>query len=258
MTSINTSKYLEDELAEQKKKLERLEAKYKKNKDQTKQRWTQMEERLNQMDETVLKLKEEKDEYLKRLTQLERKFVLSLDLSKNDDFVSIVPCIDTNGKLQFYDVHCSEIKITSHSQQLFLSMGGKLLCPPIDNEFLRFLKQNRHMESLKIEITDTMHNADTLVKVCDALLYHSNTVEEGGLDLWFKCVHRDGSISIVNEMVKLFKKSKVYSLDKGVRNVPYFAFTLKLQYPRAYKCEIDEMKAHCTANDIAFTYNEIL
>ena len=42
---------LEDELAETKNKLQRLEAKYKKNKDRTKQRWKQMEERMNRMDE---------------------------------------------------------------------------------------------------------------------------------------------------------------------------------------------------------------
>jgi hypothetical protein len=244
---------LEDEIAETKKKLQRLEAKYKKNKVQTKQRWKQME---NRMDETVLKLKEEKDEYLKRLTHLERKLEIFCTLSENDDFVSIVPCIDPSGKLQFYDVHCSEIKIITHSQQLFLSMDGKLLCNIHNESLIQFLKQNKRMKSLKIELTEQIHRSSTLVKVCDALLYHSNTVEEGGLDLLFKCVHRDGSISIVKEMVNLFKKSN--SLDKGDRNVPYFAFTLELQCPNAYKGEIDDMKAHCTANDIHFTFNEIL
>jgi len=215
------------------------------------------------MDETILKLNEEKeDEYWKRLTRLEHKLELFCNLSEDDDFVSIVPCIDPSGKLQFYDVHCSEIKIITHSQQLFLSMDGKLLCTIHNESLIQFLKQNKRMESLKIELTEQIHqhqsNTRTLVEVCDALLYHSNTVEEDGLDLLFKCVHRDGSISIVKEMVNLFKKSKVYSLDKGDRNVPYFAFTLELQYPNAYKGEIDDMKAHCTANDIHFTFNEIL
>lgn len=239
---------LEDELFETKNKLQRLEAKYKKNKDRTKQRWKQMEERMNRMEETVLKLKEQQD---KRLKQLEDKCItieeLCDDLSDKD--VSIIPCIDPNGKLQLYDVHCSEIKITNMS----LSMDGKSFCDLSPNkDLLRFLKQNRYMESIKIELTTSYnHNSlNTIVEVCDTLLYdtYQSPDEKPGLEVWLKCLHMDNSLHIIQKMINLFKKSKK---DETIHTL-----TIELEYLKPYQREIDEMKAHCTANDINFIFKE--
>ena len=281
---------LEDELAETKKKLQRLETKYKKNKDRTKQRWKKMEERLNQLDETVLKLKEEKDQYLKhlqkkytsldkvicvkeehdrRLEQLEEDYK-TIDEKVNDmndmikDEISMVQCIDPNGQLQLYDLCCSEIKITTKSNQVFLSMDGKLFCNILffnDENNLLLLKQNRYMKYFKIELTGPIEPysdtpsclcLNTLVKVCDALLYNTAAVNKGALHVWFKCVHMDRSLSVVQEMIKLFKKSStVYTTSKGEETTPYDTYSkLTLHLNQCYKREIDEMKAHCTENNI--------
>jgi hypothetical protein len=264
---------LEDELAETKKKLQRLEAKYKKNKEQTKQRWKQMENRLDEM----VTLKEEKEQYLnhlqkkytsleeehdKRLKQLEDKFtrVVAMQDDLSEDVVSIVPCIDPNGQLQLYDLHCSEIKITTKSNQVFLSMDGKLFCNILffmDDNNLRLLKQNRYMESLQIEITGPTHRDShtnpihTLVKVCDALLYNTDAVNKGDLEVLFKCVHMD--LHSIQEMIKLFKKSSTVYTYEGKESSPYKTYSsFVIELNQYYQREIDEMKAHCTANDITF------
>ena len=237
---------LEDELAETKKKLQRLEAKYKKNKEQTKQRWKQMENRLDEMDKMVKKY-------------------LQLD----SNAIPIIPCISDRKLQGLCDFYCSEIKVSNsnsnylNSNGLFLSIDGNVLC---DLELLiadnkshaRFLRQFTLIESLKIELPNRIRNGhiQLLVKVCDALLYNYHLSEKGNLDVLFK-QHHTGDTRVIQEMIKLFKKTCTICTNWGEKTRPYSKFTLELECPSAYQREIDEMKAHCTANEIAFTFNEI-
>ena len=242
---------LEDELVETKKKLHRLEEKYKKHKDKMKQQCKRMEDRLKQLeDENVEKEKRLED----RLKRIEDQYT---SLVKNA--VTIVPCV-LNGQLQLYDLHCSEIKISvttvgstgSRVKAQQLSMDGTVLCNDVYSQvvlnlnFIPFLKQCRHLKSLKIEILESCYQDGmaslivSVVNVCDALLYSNK-----GLNVLFKYRHHRREQDI-QQMIQLFKKFTSYS-----------TFTLEGPYPECYKREIDEMRAHCTEHGIAFTYTPI-
>ena len=213
---------LEDELAETKKKLQRLE-------EQTKQRWTQMENRLSRLDETVLKLKEDniqKDNRLKRLEKIS------------------FPYIDPNGKMQLYNLRDDSLKISNQSNKLFLWIGDKLFCELCDEKIWITVLSNLPIVHLDIELPKGSYDLDLLDNSIYHILYsiHLQRRKERRkelLDVHINC--QEGNV-----LQMIVKTCIEYS--NYIKSV-----TIMFPYPISCEREIDEMKAHCTAREIEFT-----